>query len=51
MQSILERTGIDGYQENDADARAVGQLAEDVRDAVFEYQVSLNIVVTVGVHC
>ena len=47
----MERTCTDGYQENDADAHAVGQLAEDVRDAVFEYQVSVDIVVTVGIHC
>ena len=45
MQSILERAGTVGYQGNDADERAVAELAEDVRDAVIEYQVSPNLLV------
>ena len=34
LQSILDRTGAVGYRENDA---------EDVRDAVIEYQVGLGL--------
>ena len=40
MQFISGKTGRVGYRENDGDAQAVGKLAEDVRDAVIEYQVS-----------
>lgn len=45
MQSILERISAVGYKENDADGHAVGELAEDVRDAIIEYQVSHNILI------
>ena len=48
MQSILERVGTVGYQGNDADAHEVAELAEDVRDAVIEYQVSPNLLVISG---
>ena len=34
----MERTSTVGYQENDADVYAVGELAEDVRDAIIDYQ-------------
>ena len=34
------------YTENEADARAVCELAEDVRDAVMEYQVSPDLSTT-----
>ena len=40
LQSMLERTSAVGYKETDADVHTVGELAEDVRDAVIEYQVS-----------
>ena len=42
MHFILRRASADGYQENDSDIRMVGELAEDVRDSVIEYQVSPN---------
>ena len=52
MQSILERTDTVEYQENDTDAHVVGELAEDVRDAVIEYQVSPHpdLLVVLGIH-
>lgn len=34
---------MSGYQENDTDIDAIWKLAEDVRDAVSEYQVSPDI--------
>lgn len=42
LQSLSERSMAAGYQENDADRRAVGELAEDLRDTVIEYQVGLD---------
>ena len=51
MESILERTSRVGYQENDADVHAVDELVEDVRDAAIEYQVGLDLLVTVRIHC
>ena len=42
LQSLSERSTAAGYQENDADRRAVGELAEDLRDTVIEYQVGLD---------
>lgn len=51
LRVILERTSLIGYQENDADARAVGELAQDVRDAVIEYQVGPNPSVTARAPC
>ena len=48
---ILERTSAVGYQETDADVNAVGELTEEVRDAVIEYQVSPNVLVAFGVLC
>ena len=47
---MRERTTAAEYQENDVDALAVGQFAEDVRDAVIEYQVSLISLVIVRVN-
>ena len=47
----MKRTSEVGYKENDGDAHAVGRLAEDVRDAVIEYQVSPNLQDTVRIHC
>ena len=41
----MERTGAVGYKENDADVNVVCELADDVRDAVMEYQVSPHIVI------
>ena len=40
LLSILERSSTDGYKENDVDAHAVCELAENVRDAIMDYQVS-----------
>ena len=50
LQSVLEQTSTAGYQENDADVNAVGELAEDARDAVIEYQVSPTRLVIVRMH-
>ena len=50
MQSVLERIGVVGYEENDADALAVEEHAEDARDAIIEYQVSSNLLATARVH-
>jgi len=46
----LGRSSADGYKENEADVCAVCELAEDVRDAVMEYQVSPNLVITLRMH-
>ena len=46
LRSTLERTSAVGYKETDADARTVGGLAEDVRDAVIEYQVRPHLLIT-----
>ena len=42
LQSLSEQSNAAGYRENDEDMQAVCALAEDVRDAVIEYQVSPN---------
>ena len=51
LESIQERTSAVGYQENEADAHTVGELAENVRDAVINYQVSSNLLITLETHC
>ena len=51
LRSMLERTSAVGYKETDADAHTVGGLAEDVRDAVIEYQVSPDFLITLGKQC
>ena len=51
LQFILERSSTAGYQENDADAHAVGELAEGVRDAVIEYQVGPNLPSSARIRC
>lgn len=40
LQALSERSGAAGYRENDADVHAMSELAEDLRDALIEYQVS-----------
>ena len=50
LQSVLEKISAVGYEENDADAHAVEELAEDARDTIIEYQVSSNLLATVRVH-
>ena len=40
LQSLSERSSAAEYQDNEKDMQAVCGLAEDVRDAVVEYQVS-----------
>lgn len=40
MQSLSERSSTTGYQENDADGHTASELAEELRDAIIEYQVS-----------
>jgi hypothetical protein len=51
LQSISGQTSEVGYKENDADVHMVGELAEDVRDTVIEYQVSYNLLITLRMHC
>ena len=46
LQSLSEHSNAAGYQENDRDMQAVCELAEDVRNAVVEYQVSPNLTIT-----
>ena len=48
---MLERTSAVGYKETDADAHTVGGLAEDVRDAVIEYQVRPPLLITLRKQC
>ena len=50
LQTTLEKTSGVGYEENDADVRAVDELAEDARDAVIEYQVCSNPPATVRMY-
>jgi hypothetical protein len=50
MLSILEQANADAYQENDSDVHAVSELAEDVRDAIIEYQVSPDLMITLRIH-
>ena len=45
LHQILERSNAAEYKDNEADARVVCELAEDVKDAVIEYQVSANPVI------
>ena len=42
MLAIFDRSNAVGYRKNEADVRAVCELAEGHRDAVFEYQVRVN---------
>ena len=42
MLAIFDRSNAVGYRKNEADVRAVCELAEGLRDAVFEYQVRVN---------
>ena len=51
LHSILERTSAAGYQENEADALAVGELATDVGNAVIDYQVTSNLLITLEKQC
>ena len=51
LRSMLERTSAVGYKETDADVHTVGELAEDVRDAVIEYQVSPDLLITLWKQC
>ena len=51
LGSMLERTSAVGYQETDADVHTVGKLAEDVRDAVIEYQVRPHLLITLRKQC
>jgi hypothetical protein len=39
LQPLSERASAVGYQENEADRHAIGELAEELRDAIIEYQV------------
>ena len=43
MRLLSERTGADGNAEKQGDMVAICDLADDVRDAIVEYQVSVGI--------
>jgi hypothetical protein len=47
---ISERSGAVGYEENGADLDTVCKLAEDLKGAIMEYQVS-RIPLVIRVHC
>ena len=47
---ILEQSSSFGYKENDGDMHSVCELAERVRDAVIEYQVSRISLATLRMH-
>ena len=42
--SLSDRSSVAGYQQNEADLRAVCKLAEALRDGIVEYQVSIYLV-------
>jgi hypothetical protein len=44
LLSLSNRSGVDGYQQNEEDLGAVGELAEALREAIVEYQVSTSLV-------
>jgi hypothetical protein len=44
LLSLSDRSGIAGYQQNEEDLSAVCGLAESLRDAIVEYQVSIYLV-------
>ena len=46
----MERTSAVGYKENETDVNAVRELAEDVRDAVMEYQASHDLVIPLRIY-
>ena len=48
---ILEQSSAFGYVETDGDVHAVCELAENVKDAIIEYQVGRIPLVTLRVHC
>ena len=50
MGHILERSNAAEYKENEIDLHTVCELAEDVRDAVIEYQVRVNLVIVLWMH-
>ena len=43
MQALSDLSGAAGYQEGAADAQAVCEFAENVRDSILEYQVSTDL--------
>ena len=49
LHPILEQSSAAEYEENEADMQTVCELAEDVRDAVLEYQVSPDLLISPGV--
>jgi len=51
LHALSERSSAVGYQENGTDGHAVCELAEDIRDAIIEYQVSSGPPVTRRILC
>lgn len=43
LQILSDRVSDAGYQENDADTRAMCELAENLRDTILEHQVSTDL--------
>jgi hypothetical protein len=54
---VYDRSSADGYQQNEEDLRAAGVLAESLREAIADYQVSTSLFrwqgssLTKGVDC
>lgn len=46
----MERSSAVGYKEKDPDVQTVCKLAEDVREAVMEYQVGFDLVITLRMY-
>jgi hypothetical protein len=42
LLSLSDQSGVAGYQQNEEDLHAVSELAEALRDAIVEYQVSIT---------
>jgi len=42
LQPLSKRSSAPDYQETDSDGQIISELAEDLRDAVMEYQVGLG---------
>lgn len=50
LRPILDRSDSVGYKENDGDVRAMCELAEDATDAIMEYQVGPDTLITLRMY-
>ena len=51
LRPLSERVSAVGYKESDADRHAVSELAEELRDAIIEYQVGPDPLATRSMLC